>query len=108
MQQRENAQQGLVRMDRVVGGPTLEQRALTLQKQGTAGEATGFLDRQTGGGIDKDNFVTTGEAEELAQHAEPMMAGLGQHGEEGLNVVHVDQRPVDLAAMSLQEHGQIT
>jgi len=59
-------------MDRAVGGPAPEQTALALQEQGPAGETAEVLGRQAGGGVDKDGFVAAGEAEELAQHAEPM------------------------------------
>ena len=49
-----------------------------------------------------------GEAEELPQHRQSPLAGLGQNSQEGLDVVHVDQRPIEFVAVRIQEQGQVS
>ena len=52
--------------------------------------------------------MRAGEAEELPQHGQSPLAGLGQHAEEGLDVMQVDQRPIEPVAVRIQEQGQVS
>jgi hypothetical protein len=45
---------------------------------------------------------------ELPQHDQPPLAGLGQPGQEGFDVVHVDQGPVVPAAVLGEEDSEVT
>src|SRR6266496_3824112 len=51
--------------------------------------------------------LASGEAEELPQHGQPSLAAVGQGGQERLDVTHVHQRPVQLAAHRGQEAGEV-
>ncbi|UBU10367.1 hypothetical protein [Nonomuraea gerenzanensis] len=98
MQQGEDAQQSLVRVDSRVGDPSPEEASLLVEGEGLADEALGRLCRQFAGGIDQDHLVGLGEAEELPGDLQPPGPVLGLGGQERHDVVHVDQGPVLLAA----------
>jgi hypothetical protein len=98
VQQRQDPEQGLVGVDVGVGHPAAKQPALRLQVDGRTREAAGLLGRQPTGGVGQHQPLASGEAEELPQHGQPPLAAVGQGGQERLDVTHVDQRPVQLAA----------
>ncbi|MBP2056262.1 hypothetical protein J2Z21_009280 [Streptomyces griseochromogenes] len=78
-------------MDVFAGGPAAEQLALLVEGEGPAAEAAQLRRGQRPRRVDQDDVVRTGEAEELPQNDEPAFVGLGQGGQEGLDVVHVGQ-----------------
>jgi hypothetical protein len=107
MQEREYPDQGLMRVSIGVGGPAAEQGALLVEGEGAAAEGVGFLGGQAFGGVGQQQVLGAGEAEELPQHGQPSLAGLGHVGEECLDVVDVDQRPLAFAPAVGQEAGEV-
>nr|WP_246460847.1 hypothetical protein [Streptomyces himalayensis] len=97
----------LVRVDVVVGSPAAEELALLVEGEGAAAEAARLLRGQGAGRVDERDVLRAGEAEELPQHDQPPLAGLGQGGQEGFDVVDVDQGPVVLAAVLGEEAGEV-
>ncbi|MFI1735673.1 hypothetical protein ACH40E_42090 [Streptomyces acidicola] len=65
VQQGENAQQCLVRVNGGTAGRPSEEASLLVEGEGLADEALGCLRRQSAGGVDEDHLVALGEAEEL-------------------------------------------
>ncbi|MEI5011862.1 hypothetical protein RB196_35465 [Streptomyces sp. PmtA] len=53
-------------------------------------------------------MLGTGEAEELAQPDQPALTGFGQGGEEGFDVVNIDEGPVAFVPLVDQEERQVT
>ena len=69
MQQREDAQQGLMRVSVTARRPAAEQLALLIYGKSLAGEPARFAGGQVPGGVGEDDLAAAGEAEELPQHA---------------------------------------
>ncbi|MEV7020272.1 hypothetical protein [Streptomyces sp. NPDC093991] len=53
-------------------------------------------------------FWDRGEAKELPQHGQPPLASLGQGGQEGFDIVHVDEGPGVLVPFVDQEESEVT
>jgi hypothetical protein len=96
----------LVRVSVLAGRPAAEQLTLLVQRDGAAGEPAGLAGGQFPGGVGEDDLAVAGEAEELPQRGQPPLAAAGQGAEEGLDVAHVGQRPVVLAAV-VEEDGEV-
>ena len=108
MQQSQQSEGRLVRVDGILGGPTVEQGSLSLDREGPAGEPSGWpAAGHAIGGVDQDQPTPTGISEELPQHAESATSGPGQGSNEDLDVVAVDQRPVTFAGGG-DEAGKVT
>jgi hypothetical protein len=80
-------------MDVFAGCPAAEELALLVECEGAAAEAAPFLHDQGAGRVDQHDVLGAGEAEELPEYYEPALAGLGQGGQEGFDVVNVDPGP---------------
>jgi hypothetical protein len=107
MQQGEHAHQGLVRVDVLVGGPAAEELTLLIEGECPAAEAVRLLRGQIPCRVDQDEVLRASEAEELPQDDQPALAGLGQRGQEGFDVMHVGQGPVVLAAVLSEEESKV-
>jgi len=106
VQQREDAQQRLVRVG-IAAGPASEQLTLLIQEKCPAGEPPRLAGCQAAGGVGEDDLAPASEAEELPQHSQPPLAAAGQGAEERLDVAHVDQCPVLLAPLAGEEQRQV-
>ncbi|MER5222200.1 hypothetical protein [Streptomyces flaveus] len=62
--QGEHAQQGLMGVDVLVGGPALEELALLVEPERSAAEAVRRLRRQGAGGVDQHDVPGAGRAED--------------------------------------------
>ncbi|MFE7434795.1 hypothetical protein ACIPH4_07200 [Streptomyces tendae] len=107
VQQSEHPHDGLVRMDLLAGRPAAEEATLLVEGEGTAAEALRVPGGHVPGRIDQHDVLGPGEAEELAQHDQPALAGFGRGGEEGFDVVNTDKGPVVLVPLVDQEEGQV-
>ncbi|MGW6949156.1 hypothetical protein [Streptomyces xanthophaeus] len=107
MQQSKHAHQRLVGVDVFFGRPASEQLTLLVKGEGLASEAVRLLRDQAAGRVDQHQLLGPREAEELPQHGQSPFAGSRQDGQEGLDVVHVDEGPVGLVSLVDQEDGQV-
>jgi hypothetical protein len=92
--QAQDPEQGFVRVSVRAGRPAAEQFALPFQQDGLAGEPGRLPGGQSAGRVDEHDLLGPGEAEELAEHRQTALAGLGQSDQERLDVLHAGQRPV--------------
>lgn len=107
VEQREDAQQRLMRMSVAAGRPAAEQFALLIQDKGLAGEPAWLAGGHASGRVGEDDLAAAGDAEELPQHGQPPFPRAGQGGEERLDVVDVGQCPVLPAALAGEEQRQV-
>lgn len=108
VQQGKGAHQGLVRVHALVSGPAAEELAPFVQGERPTAEVVRLLRGQGPGRIDQHDVLGASEAEELPQHDQPALAGLGQGGQEGFDVVHVHQGPVVLPTVGHEEEREVT
>lgn len=108
MQQSEHAHHRFMRVHVLVGCPPPKQLALLIEGEGPAAEAVRLLRDQLAGWVDQQQLLGPREAEELPQHGQPPLAALGQGGQEGFDIMHVDERPGVLVPFVDQEQGQVT
>jgi hypothetical protein len=83
------------------------QLALPAQGDGLPGKSARLAGSEVPGGVAEDELAVTGEAKELAQYGQPLLAAAGHGPEECLDIVHVGQRPVGLAPLAEEEDGEI-
>lgn len=107
MNEAEDPEKGLVRVSVAAAGPAAEQSALLIEIQSLADETAGLLGGQSDGRVHQDDPLAASEGEELAQHGEPTFAALGQDGQEGLDVVDIDDRPVGLSLLGDKELSEV-
>src|SRR5664279_2334123 len=95
-------------MDGGIRYPSVKQVALLIEGQGGAGEAPRCWHRQGPGGVDEDDPAVAGEPEELACEGQSTLPGARRRGDERLDVLLVDERPVCLVPVRGQEHSEVS
>ncbi|MEU8465696.1 hypothetical protein [Streptomyces sp. NPDC029003] len=73
---------------------------MLVERQRRTGEAVRSSCGRAAGGIDEDDLLGTCGAEELSEHHESTLSGLGRAGLESFEIVHVGQCSVLLAALA--------
>jgi hypothetical protein len=67
----------------------------------------GCLADRPAGRVGEHDLLGPGEPEELAEHRQPVLAALGQGGQERFDVVHAGQRPVAFAEIAVHEPAEV-
>lgn len=100
-------EEGLVWMRRGVGAPAAKHCSLLRDGEGAATKSPVALGRNASCRVDEHQAAIAGEPEELAQHRQTSRSGVRQLGEECLNIGDVHQCPILLAALGIEEAGEV-